>query len=448
MITNRLLKGWVLAWALTGWLAILGGQAGAQVVFDQRAYKALAQPGANETVAPGTEITLANWQQYKRFMPIALQALFSGKYPFRVGTGPDYKMMVGPTISIPLPKAVQDDSEKYSGQARIVKSDAGAALITGYMAGVPFPRPEEPDIAGKVFYNAWFSFKPLAMYFCGNSKVVDRYGNSSPTDSCSTQYRLEHLSDPPNPMTKPDNAGSFYRVRIQVVAPEQSKYTTELTSFSDDPNKTQELYVFLPSLRRSLRLSAAARCAPIQGSDYVQDDNLVNMGFLPANFSIKYLGQARILSLVHAQAPARDHLEEAMTTSLPFPGGFKPAIGKYELRDVNIIDATPLPSQRSYCYGHKVAYLDKQTFLPMWVETYDVQGKFYKVFENADFPVRLPDGEEVLIGNSGAGNAIDVQNSHATTFVNGEVSVDGAVPQEVRDYAVYGTPSGLSQIMR
>ncbi len=61
--------------------------------------------------------------------------------------------------------------------------------------------------------------------------------------------------------------------RYFVFSPEQTRYTTELAQQPDDPQRVQEIYVFLPSLRRSLRLSSAARCSPILGSDWVQDDH-------------------------------------------------------------------------------------------------------------------------------------------------------------------------------
>ena len=43
--------------------------------FDPALYAALADVGSSATIAPGTKITLANWQQYKSFMPLGLQEL-------------------------------------------------------------------------------------------------------------------------------------------------------------------------------------------------------------------------------------------------------------------------------------------------------------------------------------------------------------------------------------
>ena len=69
--------------------------------------------------------------------------------------------------------------------------------------------------------------------------------------------------------------------RFSINAPEQEKYTTQLSLLPDDPQKVQEIYMFVPALRRSVRLSSAARCAPILGSDFNQDDNSDGVFFQP-----------------------------------------------------------------------------------------------------------------------------------------------------------------------
>ena len=113
----------------------------------------------------------------------------------------------------------------------------------------------------------------------------------SPLESDDSFFRLMHLSDPPGgPINLPFASGTYYASRFTEVIPEQSKYTTELTLRPDDPTRVEEIYVFLPSLRRSLRLSSAARCAPILGTDFIEDDN----AWLPPNFRITLLGKKEI----------------------------------------------------------------------------------------------------------------------------------------------------------
>jgi hypothetical protein len=83
------------------------------VTYDVANYQALADADSPETIPPGTRITLQNWQQYKKFMPIWVQAAFSGAYKWHVGTDPAYTVVVGPTNHYPLPKQFVEDTEKY-----------------------------------------------------------------------------------------------------------------------------------------------------------------------------------------------------------------------------------------------------------------------------------------------------------------------------------------------
>jgi hypothetical protein len=51
----------------------------------------------------------------------------------------------------------------------------------------------------------------------------------------------------------------------KVIAPEQAKYLTNLTIYYTDIERPEQVYVFVPALRRSLRISSAGRCAPLVG---------------------------------------------------------------------------------------------------------------------------------------------------------------------------------------
>src|ERR1700680_1474874 len=54
-----------------------------------------------DTIPEGTKITPANWQQYSKFMPYGLQALFSGKYGSPISIGPNEGVTIGPTTNLP-----------------------------------------------------------------------------------------------------------------------------------------------------------------------------------------------------------------------------------------------------------------------------------------------------------------------------------------------------------
>ena len=71
-----------------------------------------AQP--DDAIAPGTRITMQNWQTFKQFMPDGMVALFQGTYFWKMPA--DVSMEVGPTVTYPLPKNYLEATAKYSSQ--------------------------------------------------------------------------------------------------------------------------------------------------------------------------------------------------------------------------------------------------------------------------------------------------------------------------------------------
>jgi len=385
----RLLLGITLTVSFGLWLS---GVAAARLVYDVANYKALADANSAETISPGTKITLQNWQQYKKFMTIGLQAMFSQSYSFRIGGGPEFTIEVGPTIGVPLAKRLKEDTEKYGGQAKLRKVDSGGYTVDGYVAGVPFPKPSG-DLAGQeVLYNAFFGFIPPIYRYVTNTSLIDRYHNIFPQITEVVYWRLSHISDPGMPVNPPYGKGYLQTARYFVLSPEQTRYTTQLAQQPDDPERVQEIYVFLPSLRRSLRLSSAARCSPILGSDWVQDDNSDGMAFQIPNFNVKLLGQKKILFMVHAIDPGMyNNQNYNLKSSVPaFPS---PKVGKWELRNVMIVDTSPLPSVGSYCYGRKVGYIDPDTWTQLGWDFYDVNLKFWKFNMIPMRPLKIDTGD-------------------------------------------------------
>src|SRR5262249_7151666 len=61
-----------------------------------------------------------------------------------------------------------------------------------------------------------------------------------------------------------------------------------------------DIYIYLPSSRRPIRSSDAARCAPLGNSDFTWEDAALGPPGLPQQFDIKYVGDQKIIALVHA----------------------------------------------------------------------------------------------------------------------------------------------------
>ena len=278
-------------------------------------------------------------------MPIGMQALFSQKYPWKIGAGPEFAMVVGPTIAVPLAKRFAQDTEKYAGQTRLRKVDTGGYTVDGYVAGVPFPEPSGGDLIGyQIMYNAFYGFIPPVYRYTTNSHLVDRFLNEFPQSTEVVYWRLSHISDPDMPVNPDYGKGHLQTARYFVLAPEQTRYTTQLSMQPDDPEKVQEIYVFLPSLRRSLRLSSAARCSPILGTDWVQDDNSDGMAFQIPEFARELPGReedSRHGSCQKPRALRRPQLpdEEFRAGMADFQGGLRGSCATSM-----VVDVSPLPA--------------------------------------------------------------------------------------------------------
>jgi hypothetical protein len=201
---------------------------------------------------------------------------------------------------------------------------------------------EEPNKAEKILYNAYYQYAPAVLWNTWPGYQTDKYLNVSPAVSQIIYFNLAHNSDPGFPRVNPTSRGYFYSEWVQQLLPEQSKYQTALILLPDDPSRGQELYVFLHSLRRSLRLSASARCAPIAGTDWANDDSKDGMNRIPTQFTADLLGEKKILALVHEDGALRGDPKNFYTGhSAPF---HKAVTGKWELRDVWVVDEVPRPS--------------------------------------------------------------------------------------------------------
>jgi len=85
-------------------------------------------------------------------------------------------------------------------------------------------------------------------------------------------------------------------------SPEQARYTASLNLFYKDQEKMPfpDTYVFVPALRRTLRLANTARCSPVFGFDWSYDDAKAN-GFNGSTsiYTADFLADRKILTLAH-----------------------------------------------------------------------------------------------------------------------------------------------------
>ena len=395
-----------------------------------------------------TVITTQNWQQYRQFMSDGLVDLFSGKYYWKMPA--DVSMPVGPTIVNPLPKNYLAATEKYSGQVRVVEQPDGGLSLDGYQGGLPFPNPQEPHKGWKILANVWYRYIPHLSYISnGGGCTLNSTGNIN----CSTGnvvYRQLSYNTDPGTTNEVDPEGRFYTQWFMILEPEQDRYTASLTIAYNDLKRPQDLYAFIPSLRRYQPVSAMARCGQNSGMDINQDDYRSGFNANITQFNVDYVGERKVLSLILSKMP-----DGKFPENYDMPLGWPmPSWGKWQLRDTDVISASKIPSASSgYCYGKRVMYVDKADSAPLWEELYDPKNALWKIGGLFLHTVDVPNIGPVDSSGSLIYAFWDIQKNHASiiadpTDTSHQFYVNEQTPKEFLDETRYSTPSGLNLIMR
>ncbi len=210
----------------------------------------------------------------------------------------------GPIHNGFLPKTWVEATEKYGSQTSVDVLPNGHYVLKNYHGGTPFPNPSDPNKGWKVLANVFWAFVP-ALYAntpdnYGAVWALDRFGNISP-ETFDVVYRWSsYITDAGFPPEETYAPGTWYTEWGMQETPEQARYTASLALYYKDQeaNPFADTYVFVPALRRSLRLSTSSRCSPVFGLDWSYDDAKTN-GFNASTsiYTGDFLGDRKILTL-------------------------------------------------------------------------------------------------------------------------------------------------------
>lgn len=401
-----------------------------------------------ETVPVGATITAQNWQNYRSFMPDGMISLFEGNLYWKMP--PDVQMEIGPTVVHPTPKNYADATEKYSSQVNIVELPSGGLNLQGYRGGMPFPNPSDPHKGWKILANVWYRYLPHL--------IVDSYGascsqNSLGNISCNADEfvgrQLSFNTDPGIPSTIPGAEGKFYSEWFMTLEPENQRYNASVVISYTDLSKPQDIYAFIPSLRRAQQVASSARCSPYSGTDFTSDEYRYGFNANLTQLQVDYVGERKVLSLVDVEFPAG-----AFPDGYYMPLGWpKPSWGKWQLRDAHVISVAKIPSEAAgYCYGKRVMYVDKASSAPLWLDLYDRDMKYWKFAGFFLKTLDVPGVGPVTTSGAAVEAMWDMQNKHSSYFIDPALNrpfyVNEQAPKEYEDVTRYTTPSGLNEIMR
>jgi hypothetical protein len=408
---------------------------------------------------PGVTVTKQNWMQYKDCFSEGVQHFWIGDLFYKMPD--DVSMHVGPHLNFNLPKPYVEATEKYGGQTRLVQQPDGKYKLENYVAGLPFPNPSGPDKGTEIMANDTYKMQGYLVMVSldqgnyGMLIVRDRFGNWAPevADAVYRQLAYNWESDQGIPRVEPLAGGAWYTEWIMIELPEQSKYTAVLTLFWQDNLKDEDDYAFVPALRRSLRLSSSARCAPLLGTDMVKDDQRAGWNGGVGKFVGKWLRDQTLLTMTNIDGKHAGKFPEEYDGVL---GWAEPSWGDWDTRDTYVVDVRRIPSLApGYCYGSRVDYVDKEYYGNVAEDIYDSNMKLWKVVWLGSTSGKLDNYGQQLGVCGVMENYWDVQNDHVSYISSYNPTTpgrcilwDSQVPKQWANVQKYATPAGLSQLMR
>ena len=337
---------------------------------------ATAANAADAELKPGDTIGPNNWQRIEGM----------------VGENFLNRVKKGHTIQIKSPKTYQPlkeyaaATEKYSPNVRLGPNGE----LLGYVAGQPFPKLDLSDaqIGQKLAWNFFWRWLGDDYKTGGAVKggkiirsAIERDGAERRADLVSyflfprTRYMLD-----PKPVIPGYEHIDYMQLRVDSY-PRDAAGTTTLEIRYADPKRADDLYIYIPSIRRIRRASTTQRCQTLAPSEFNLDDINSFNGKI-TDFNYKFLGEKKMLANLSQER-------------LPFnrkSGDYLPLDEKWEVVDTYVLEITPKDS--NYCYPRKLLHLNKMTFDTHWTLIWDKRGEYWKEQFGNFTPVKLPDGRE------------------------------------------------------
>jgi hypothetical protein len=321
-------------------------------------------------VQPGDIITRANKDKVKDIVSDGVQ------WCVNRGMG----MTIVPYKKIALPAHYQAATEKFSAQVKLKEDQT----LEGYVGGRPFPHVDmnDPMAATKLMYNferTHYFTDDLAIHLFDadtGQLTVDREGNQHYTverhfvlDWLRILQFTGRLVVDPRPDIDPNKDQAFRKAGLYpVIEPFDLKGIGGINYRYLDPLRQDDLWLYLPSLRRVRRLSSAQRSEALFGQDIDVDSYGGYAGQIPW-FNWKFIGEKPMLASLHGEnlppVPCKD--DGGMTFC-----------ESWEMRpDVLIVEG--VPKAPAYAYSKRVIFIDKETFFIVYTDLYDRGGELWKV---------------------------------------------------------------------
>lgn len=337
------------------------------------------RPDPFSTEKPLFSITAANAASYAGKLPEGARQLFS-KYS-------DYRMDIYPAHrSAAFPQAVYDNTFRNATRAHAAASGI-AYGVEGAIGGIPFPIPKSGHEA--VWNHLLAYWGParemhLSTYVAspngtielasGYNEITDfpyYYANATPDSLNGYYFKTKHVENAP-----PANAGQAYLAWEPI---DTAKYPVAAWSL-------------LPGQHRVRRAPALAYDIPDpEASGYQNLDEYYMFYGGPDRYDFKLIGKKEIYIPYNNNRFYMQTAQEVMR-----PKHANPDSLRYELHRVWVVEGTLAP-RKHHIAPRRRLYLDEDTWLAVYSESWDESGKLWKFGQAV--PYLMPDVPAVILGS-------------------------------------------------
>ena len=375
----------------------------------------LPQAALAAVPAPGTTVHAGNVDQYAETLPPWMQRMVKDGWGF---VDP-VSIKIKESESNGPPETYQAATKKNVGT---VSLDAEGGLV-GYTSGLPFPDPKEPNRGLKCMWNQYlrwlgddYTYDPTeGLVSCSQRKGAEvSWGGIN-----WTRMKFEGRTDIEPIPSQPNPQGLFFAFHMKTVG--TGSATEQLIYRYMDLKKADDMWSYVPSLRRTLRMVSSERSNPVLGSVKSWDDLFGFDGRVP-DFNYSVERDAKMLCLYNQKSLLNDpnvgdHVEHPIFTVDP-----------WEIQDAVIVKLEP--KDKRYPNSHRFLWLPKEHYMVTYMEIFDKKGELWKGTMNAFQRVKTEDGQEGFFMNNSA--ALDFKTSYwldslfATVKLNSGVRWNGS----------------------
>jgi len=297
-------------------------------------------------------IDKSNADEYKEF-------LTKGQY-YRIKNW-DVVFEIVPTVTDfkPSPGYIEA-TKKYKGT---VKLDDEANLLN-YKAGCPFPDPKNGTEVAWNFY--WRYYGDDRFYTSFTGYILDKNMQQRINRSYTRQLRFTGRVDlDPKPVI-PNDEGIEYKDVLMQRFPFEVKGLGMLTIRYSDPNKDDDLWTYVPAMRRIRRMSTAQRSDTWGGTDTTWDDVYIWSGRTQTQI-YKLIGKGEVYHVRHEPKEIFPELSK----KFPCVAG-----GYYEKVPAYIVEC--IPKDPNYIYSKRVWWIDPMYWDIAVCDIYDRKNRLWK----------------------------------------------------------------------